>query len=296
MAFFRSYMKPGKGVDPDAPPKRAFFRFFEILGRKLWKMAKVNLLYAIAVIPAFVLVFWLSGYITYAMSSVLGGEDHAMVLLFDTILRLIVTYLFAVIWGMGPVTAGLTYIMRNYAREEHAWIWSDFKDNVKSNFKQSAVVFVIDLAAMLLMYFAYVIYAGMGGIIGNLRFIILIMGLVYTFMHFYIYPMMVTFELSLKDLYKNALLFALGKLPSNIFILFILLLVHIGGLVIAISIGNLLAIIMLLLLENVFLLSFSSFFVNFNVCPKMKKYMMDIDGAIDEKKGKQKREDFLKGE
>ena len=155
---------------------------------------------------------------------------------------------------------------------------------------------MIDLAAMLLMYFAYIIYAGMGGVIGNLRFIILIMGLVYTFMHFYIYPMMVTFELSLKDLYKNALLFALGKLPSNIFILFILLLVHIGGLAIAIYIGNLLAVIMLLLLENVFLLSFSSFFVNFNVYPKMKKYMMDIDDAVEEKKRKQKREEFLKGE
>ena len=98
MTFFRSYMKPGKGVDPDAQPKRAFFRFFEIIGRKLWKMAKVNLLYAIAVIPTFVLVFWLSGYITYAMSSVLGGEDQSMVLLFDSIIRFILTYLFTVIW------------------------------------------------------------------------------------------------------------------------------------------------------------------------------------------------------
>ncbi len=296
MAFFRSYMKPGKGIDPDAPPKRAFFRFFEIIGRKFWKMAKANLLYAISIIPTFILVFWLSGYVTYAMSSALGGEDQSMVLQFDILFRLLVTYLFAIIWGMGPATAGLTYIMRNFAREEHAWVWSDFKDIVKGNFKQSAIVFVIDMAVMFIMYFAYVIYASMGGIIGNLRFVILVMGFVYTFMHFYIYPMMVTFELSLKDLYKNALLFALGKLPSNIFILFILLLVHVGGLTIALYIGNLLAVIILLLLENVFLLSFSSFFVNFNVYPKMKKYMMDIDDALEEKKRKQIREDFLKGE
>ena len=296
MAFFRSYMKPGKGIDPDAPPKRAFFRFFEVMGRKFWKMSKANLLYAIAVIPTFILVFWLSGYVTYGISSALGGEDQSLVLQFDIMFRLLVTYLFTIIWGMGPVTAGLTYIMRNFAREEHAWIWSDFKDNVKGNFKQAAIVFIIDMAVMLLMYFAYVIYAGMGGIIGNLRFVILVMGFIYTFMHFYIYPMMVTFELTLKDLYKNALLFALGKLPSNIFILFILLLVHVGGLMLVLSIGNMLAVIILLLLENVFLLSFSSFFINFNVYPKMKKYMMDVDDAIEEKKRKQVREDFLKGE
>ena len=47
-------------------------------------------------------------------------------------------------------------------------------------------------------------------------------------MHMYIYQMMVTFELSLKDLYKNALLFTLGRLPSNIFVLLVVGAVHIA--------------------------------------------------------------------
>lgn len=309
MGFFTpSYDKPGKGIDPDAPQKRSFFRFFDIFFRKFWKFIKINLLYVLVSIPTFALVFFLSGIISNLFLSMngteelfrsiaeqiaqasenAGGADYqysVLVVTFDLFIRLAISYLFMTLWGMGPATAGITYILRNFAREEHAWLWSDFKSSFKDNFKQSLIVFVIDIAAFLLFYTAFVVYSQMSGILGVLRYFIVVIALVYTLMHFYIYPMMVTFELKLKDLYKNALIFALGKLPSNLFILVILLLLHVGSAFLAVMYGGNYAMLILfaiLVLEIFILQSFSAFLINFNTYPKMKSYMFEKEDKTED--------------
>ena len=35
---------------------------------------------------------------------------------------------------IGPATAAMTKILRNYAREEHAFLWGDFLETFKKNF------------------------------------------------------------------------------------------------------------------------------------------------------------------
>ena len=298
--FTRSFDKPGKGVDPDAPQKRSFFRFFDIFFRKFWHFVRVNLVYALMLIPTFIVVFLIAGIVSNGvlslpnMSEMLSSlaqqmaesagdpglaeyQQAQLIVTFDLFVRFVITYLFVVFWGMGPATAGVTYVLRNFAREEHAWIWSDFKDALKSNFKQSSIVFVVDVVVFILLYFAITFYTQMPGLIGALRYIIIIVALVYTLMHFYIYPLMVTFQLSLKDLYRNSLLFALGKLPSNLLVFILLLLVHMGSVFLAIFFGgsySILILLVILVLEIFILLSFSAFLVNFNAYPKMKKYML----------------------
>lgn len=304
MSFFTpSYDKPGKGIDPDAPQKRSFFRFFDIFFRKFWKFIKINLLYVLVSIPTFALVFFLSGIISNSFLSMngteemfrsiaeqiaqasenAGGADYqysVLVVTFDLFIRLIISYLFMTLWGMGPATAGITYILRNFAREEHAWLWSDFKSSFKNNFKQSLIVFVIDIVVFLLLYTAFVVYSQMTGALSMLKYFIVVIAIIYTIMHFYIYPMMVTFDLKLKDLYRNALIFALGKLPSNLFILVILLLIHVGSAFAAVVYGGnyaMLVLFVVLLLEILLLQSFSAFLINFNTYPKMKSYMFEKD-------------------
>lgn len=304
MGFFTpSYDKPGKGIDPDAPQKRSFFRFFDIFFRKFWKFIKINLLYVLVSIPTFALIFFLSGIISNSFLSMngteemfrsiaeqiaqasenAGGADYqysVLVVTFDLFIRLIISYLFMTLWGMGPATAGITYILRNFAREEHAWLWSDFKSSFKNNFKQSLIVFVIDIVVFLLLYTAFVVYSQMTGALSMLKYFIVVIAIIYTIMHFYIYPMMVTFDLKLKDLYRNALIFALGKLPSNLFILVILLLIHVGSAFAAVVYGGnyaMLVLFVVLLLEILLLQSFSAFLINFNTYPKMKSYMFEKD-------------------
>ena len=43
--------RPGPGVDKNAPQKKSFVVFFEILGRKFWKLCVANLLYLVAFVP-----------------------------------------------------------------------------------------------------------------------------------------------------------------------------------------------------------------------------------------------------
>ena len=43
--------RPGPGIDKNAPEKKAFVVFFEILGRKFWKLCLANLLYVVTCLP-----------------------------------------------------------------------------------------------------------------------------------------------------------------------------------------------------------------------------------------------------
>ncbi len=284
--FSNSYTKSGPGVNPDAPQKRSFFRFFDIFSRKFWHFSKSNLIYSLFLIPTFVVIllisFFMVGVITSGIS--FDGAGTTGIALVYWLGGLTLTNLYIALWGAGPATAGMTYLMRNFANEDHAWLWSDFKDNVKSNFKQSLAVFAIDIAVIAFSYIAICVYSQMSGFLGAFKYVLYVMLLIYTLMHLYIYPMMVTFKLSLKDIYRNSLLFALGKLPSNLLILAILVGLHVILPAYAILMGGkycIIILIVLLLLEVLITQAFSAFLVSFNACPKIKRYMLDIMPSSD---------------
>lgn len=53
----KSYYKPGKGIDKDAPQKNAFFRFFELYGRKFWRFIEVNVVFVLVLLPILLTVY-----------------------------------------------------------------------------------------------------------------------------------------------------------------------------------------------------------------------------------------------
>lgn len=59
MALFsnKRYYKPGKGVEKDAPEKNAFFKFFELYGRKFWRFIEVNFIYLIVLLPMLMTIY-----------------------------------------------------------------------------------------------------------------------------------------------------------------------------------------------------------------------------------------------
>lgn len=276
--FFRNYNKPGPGVSADAPQKRSFFRFFDIFFRKFGHFSKAGLLYSLALIPTYFISFILISLVVTGTADMLLTEGENMGLSV-IILSVIATNFYIAIMGGGPVTAGITYVMRNFANEEHSWIGSDFKENFKSNFKQSAVVFVIDIVVMLLAFYAVFIYNQMSGWMAALKYVIYVALFIYALMHMYIYPIMVTFKLSVKDIYRNSLIFAIGKLPSNFFTAIVILFIHIVMPIAIIFFGGsyfLLLLMIYQICEIVFLQIFTLFAVNFNVYPKIKTYMLDV--------------------
>ncbi|MDI9497977.1 MAG: DUF624 domain-containing protein [Bacillota bacterium] len=231
------YTKEGPGVDPDAPPKGPVAVFFGVLGRKFWKICTISIMYSVFSIPSLVLAFFVSNVLYSSFLPLLTIENMTEVFkgvqlgegvtpeqlsaLFFLIMTLIFTYL---ITGLGyvvvgPTQAGVTYLLRNYSREEHAFVWSDFVEHARKNLKQSLAVSFLTLLAVVTVPVAIRFYSDS---IGNniLRLLLVsfltIAGVIFTIMLMYIYQMMVTFELTVRQLLKNAFLFSILRLPFNV--------------------------------------------------------------------------------
>lgn len=271
MGLFNGYMKPGPGISKDAPQKTAFFLFFDIYFRKFWDLMKVNLLYFISI----VIFFIPAGMILIPLFTNFN----------DTIGSLLLSYksggvtfslpnpwliLYALPIGLaGPATAGFTYIMRNFAREEHAFLWSDYKDTVKSNWKQALAAGLIQIVVSTLLVFAMAYYYQNS----HKSYVFLlplifttIVSLLFLFMQYYVYVLIVTFRLSLSQIYRNSLIFAFLGLGRNFLITFF-------------SLIALFITFYFLPLAFVFVplitLSTIGLIVNFCTWPVIKKYMVD---------------------
>ncbi len=215
-----NYNKPGPGVDKDAPQKPRFFLFFEVLKRKFWHLMKVNLLFVIFNILALVVANYISTLLFQRISIDGGAGDLVIRIFFAAILTLIPVI------TTGPVQAGFTYVLRNYSREEHSFIWGDFKENIVKNFKQGMIITVIDIIAMVIFSIAINVYSSMAGMLSVFgTTFILVSVVIFLIMHLYIYPMLVTVNLSIKSIYRNALIFSVMKLIPNVLMLILNLLI-----------------------------------------------------------------------
>ena len=194
--------------------------FFGILTRKFWSLIRLNMLHSILTAPAFLLVTAVvSGFLFPGMGDSADGQIAQ---------RIFIGFLcvsFSVV-TVGPFQAGFAYVIRLYATEKNAFILHDYWKAARENLKVSLTVSVIDIVAVIFMMTGYHFYSVMQGTLGGLavilRILILIIALFYLTMHFYLYPMMVTVDLGVKELYGNAARFAIGFPGPNMLMLLIL--------------------------------------------------------------------------
>lgn len=171
---------------------------------------------------------------------------------------------------IGPATAGFTKIMRNYAREEHAFIWGDFIETFKKNFKQAFLFSLLDFAVLAFLILDLLSIHN----VPNRMLMILSMAAIFLtltvwiFMRYYIYNMMITFRLTMKQLLKNAFIFCWAGFIRNLFLTAILVLVT------YLAIQYLNVIFLLFLLVTIYF-SFCGLLINFMVNPLIKKHMID---------------------
>ena len=199
-----------------------FKQFFVVLQVRFWKLIQLNLLYSISWIPAFFVVYMnLMAMVQSPEAVETAGNIQSFI--FTMLLLLIPCMVIA-----GPATAGTTYIIRNWARDEHAWVWSDFKDAWKQNWKESLLIMLINGIALLVFYVNINFYATQGRqnlMFAVLHYLIIMMGILYAMMNMFIFPMLVTYKLKLRQVFKNALIFTMAELPRafGIFLLAFLL-------------------------------------------------------------------------
>ncbi len=122
-----------------------------------------------------------------------------------------------VIFTFGLVNVGTTYILRNMAKGDPVFIFSDFIYAIRRNWKQALPFGILDAILLALIpYDVMYLSSAVGGITPFLLGAIVVIGLLYFWMRFYVYLQMVTFDLSIKKILKNSLIFSLIGFRRNI--------------------------------------------------------------------------------
>ena len=210
------YGKQGKAdmTVADLPANRLQL-FGTVLKVRWFSMIGVNLLYLIFWIPA---ILWTGMNIVAVLSATAGEAPAEMDLngILSGVLSMWLMGLVPCIAITGPFNAGVTYVLRNWARDQHSFILSDFWDAVKGNWKQALPVSLLTGVMPFLTYTATRFYGGMAA--QNPLFVVFagivaMVALLWSMATMLVYPMMVTYELRLSDLLRNSVLLTIGKLP-----------------------------------------------------------------------------------
>ena len=270
LGLFGNYDKPGPGVNKDEPPKAAPVRFFEILGRKFSKLIQLNLVFLIPTVVVLILMVLIYLSPTHFVLQLPGGEGGSPVQ-FDIWTMYAMPFPLVL---LSPFIAGLTFVTRNFAREEHAFVWSDFWEAIRDNWKYFLLNGLLVYVVYVVLSFAMIYYynsLSRGWLYYIPFWLCIILAVLFLFAQYYLPVMFVTFDLKFSQMYRNAFILAMAGLGRNLLITIIL-----GALLYAAMIVPLmgLTILIFLLLVVCLLFSLVSYFINFTVYPTIDRYLI----------------------
>ena len=245
------YGKSGKGDfrKEDLPETRSQL-FWDTLRTRLSALCRLNLLYMLVWLPMMIVVMFsvvniynaLTSYmlisennypayveimensgaetvITEEEYNLLASQEADLGGYLRSSLTTLLLWLIPCIAITGPFTAGLSYVTRNWARDEHAFIWSDFKDAVKENWKQSLVISTITGFLPLAVYEGWLFYGEMTAqniILIVPQVLVILVGIIWAISVTYMHPIVVTYALKMKDILRNGLLLGVARLPFSV--------------------------------------------------------------------------------
>ena len=238
------YGKSGKGdYRREDLPKNRWQLFWEMLRVRLSGICRVNLMTIALWLPLMLVIMMaINSFVTASdmvrVTDAETGESYIELVYADitdengnvtskgwstplnSILSMSLLMLIPCVLITGPAQAGMAYVMRNWARDEHAFPWSDFKDAVKDNWKQALGISAITAIMPYLIFVGYNFYGQMQSDKGLLfmvpQMLIVIVGFVWFLALVYFYPLMVCYKMTFGQLIKNGFVLAIARLPMNI--------------------------------------------------------------------------------
>lgn len=265
--FSNRYTKTGPGVSKDAPQKNRFFYYFELLGRKLGDICKLNLVFLLSSLPFAVLSVGIFALLWLSSFSILNN-------LFLSILLIFSPWMFS-----GPSIGAATKLAREFSREIPVFVWSDFWDTFRSEWKQTLVLSVLDYLAFCCVASAlpFYYYSDFGALSYVLFALCFVIALIVVFMQSYLYLMSVSFDLSLTAVIKNSFVLAtlcigrnlIAALVTAALVVLVVLLAWYG-----LVLSEYLWILLIALVVGI-LFGFYYFTVNYLAFPALQKYIID---------------------
>ena len=226
MSLFKPYNYKNRPETNDAPLKKnRFFIFWEIFFRKFWRFVSLNAVYFLITLPIMLYFYYTAnGFFVSRFGDsyvdLLPGVGFIAALVSGLPSVLYVPILVLSILLYGPLKMGMTYVYRNYTREEHAW-FSDVWEKAKENWKQGVVFGVLDFLITLVLVNNIVggfstQNTGVGILMLASRYLSIILLVVFLFVRHYSYLIAVSVELPVRAIIKNSLLFVVMGLGRNI--------------------------------------------------------------------------------
>ena len=296
-SFFSSYAKDGKGIEKDdVITKFDFLSFFKLYGRRFVKLIWVNALYIMGNFPVFFLLLALSGMFSHlgtapaselfpvvngihiaagetapSFAALLGIHGQMAPVYADTVVTYILYGLSALtIVTFGPVNAACTYLVKNLVIGEPVFLWEDFKHTIKTGWKQSLPMGILDLIMTALCTYALYMYYYNYANYYVMFYSMILVFMLYAFMRFYLYTLMVTFELRFLQIIKNAAIFSILGFGRNLLlflgcVMLVMLTIWLGTLFVPLAV------------ISIFMVLFSgcAYMGMYAAWPKIKKFMID---------------------
>ncbi len=215
--------------------------FFKLLKNRFMGLLVLNVVTTLFLVPIIMFMIGISGTFSYytrtpdnnlflvldgisnydqgaymnVLLTAFGGSDLLSRSSLTTIIFEKAIFLEFLLLGMASV--GFAYVLREMVRCKPVFIISDFFRTIKKNIKQALLFGILDFGAILLLLYDLYAYNANASEWMYLMFFYLsvLMLLIYFIMRTYIYLMMVTFDLPIRKLVKNAFLFTFIGLKRN---------------------------------------------------------------------------------
>ncbi|MCQ2416767.1 MAG: hypothetical protein MJ071_03030 [Oscillospiraceae bacterium] len=191
MKFFRSWEATGRGINPNAPKKTPFFRFWDVMWHNLGKLVTLNTIYTLLHAPL------LLSLIIYIDTN--NKFTNLMVLLL-----LVIQFILE-----GPIMTGCTRVLRLIVLDKAFFLWEEFKKGFTSNFGSGLLYWTIDAFVIASAVAGYYVYPKIALESGNNAIYIpygisLAVSLILLFMNYYIMPLQAATTLNKSSVLKNS--------------------------------------------------------------------------------------------
>lgn len=252
--------------------------FFGVFFRKFWKLITINLMFLLFNLPAIIISSLISFFMVmmFIPEAPQATPDELFTLMFVSGFPTAMFFMAIPIITVGPAQAGLTYLMRCYAYERPTFNWSDFKDKMKENMKQGILVSLINLFILVFLIvdlYLYPLVSNGSTLFSIFNGLVIVVFLLYMMASLYIYPMMVTYKLRIRDLYKNAILFALARFIPNLAILILCFLVIIAPTILVSLTSSVFILVLTYVIYFTFGFTLPGLIINYLINPVMDKYL-----------------------
>lgn len=293
--------RDGKGVEEqeDRTPTLKFF--FKLCKRKFTQILQLNLLLLFLIIPLAVIFFVVEVYgaktatVTdvlyaplYGISQSMPGTTSSSLLdlvsiqmkttLYYTpvmMIVMIVMFLFLAL-TFGWQNVGAAYALRGLVRGDPVFVLSDYFYAIRRNFKQAFFLGLVDFACVVILIVDFLALSPQTGSsfgVNVMYFMILAFIILYLVMRFYLYQLLVTFDLSNFKIFKNALIFTILGIKRNaLAVVGIALLIglHLAAIFISMAYG----LSIFLILPFIYLLGYLAFIGAYAAYPIIDRYMI----------------------